>query len=72
MTIAEIISIEPLVGGILSEATVRRDCAEKEVEYSTLKIALTQLVGWEAENKSLRTNAAYVVAHKALLDALDF
>jgi hypothetical protein len=74
MTFAELSVLEPRIGDLLKEARrvdVDSDtfCANA-VWYRRFKPRLLLLVGWEAEDPTLRSSEAYDAAYEAIYEAL--
>jgi len=71
LTIDDIISIEPRIGGVLENIDTNAQCLKRYVEYSNAKRQLMKLVGWGAENICLCSSQAYDVVIDAVLVKLN-
>jgi hypothetical protein len=71
---ADLVAAEPLLA-TLASIIARMDAPTVMPDYwrawSTIKHTMEQLVGWEAVNASLRTEAAFSVAHDYLLQLFE-
>ena len=67
--IDDVISVEPRVMYLLETARKIKDAGWSD--YTSMKIAMSSLVGWDAECETLRTSRAYEIAINALCDALN-
>jgi len=71
LTIDEIIRIDPRIGKILNGIKVNRRSPKRYRLYGTIKMQLSEFVGWSAENPELRTSQAYDVAMDVVIDKLN-
>jgi len=71
LTLVQIISMEPSIAGILATLKPSRRNRKWFSQYIEAKSALSELVGWQAEQYALRACQAYDVVMDTVMGMLD-